>query len=112
MARFYGEIGFAVTVETTPGISEDTIVEKKFYGRVLRTSVRSSGEDAINPDPVMSNSIDLVVNKFAFANLTNIRYIRFEGELWKVSSLEVQKPHLIVGMGEVYNGPVANPSVA
>lgn len=112
MARFYGEIGFADTVETTPGIAEDAIIEKKFRGSVLRDGVRSIQGDHINPDPALSNSISIVASKYAFANLKNMRYIRFEGENWKIDTVTVEKPRLIIGMGDVYTGPTADSDVA
>jgi hypothetical protein len=106
MARFYGEVGFGVTVETIPGIAEGVIIEKKFRGDVLRDSTRFVVGDDVNPDSTISNSISIVASKFAFTNLKEIRYIMFEGERWQVNSLEVKKPRLIIGMGDIYNGPI------
>lgn len=112
MGRFYGVVGFADTVEATPGIAEDVIIEKKFRGDVLRDGVRLVEGDHIHPDPALGNSISIVASKYAFANLKNMRYIQFENELWKISSLEVKKPRLIIGMGDVYTGPTPDPSAA
>jgi hypothetical protein len=113
MAQFYGEIGFGDTVETTPGIAEDVIIERKFRGDVLRAYARSSGGDAVNPDPSLSNSISIVASKYAIANHRKMRYIRFEGELWTIDNVEIKRPRLILGLGDVYNGPLpAAPSVA
>ena len=36
MAKFYGAIGFAETVETDPGIWEEKIVERSYSGDVIR----------------------------------------------------------------------------
>lgn len=113
MAQFYGEIGFGDTVETTPGIAEDVIIERKFRGVVLRAYARSSGEASINPDPSMSNSISIVASKYAIANHQKMRYIHFENELWTIDNVEIKRPRLILGLGDVYNGPLpAAPSVA
>lgn len=108
MARFYGEIGFADTVETSPGIAEDVIIERKFHGDVLRSTGRMVVEgDHINPNPAFNNSISIVGSKYAFANWKKIRYIKFEGELWTISSMAIQRPRLVIEMGDIYNGPTA-----
>lgn len=113
MAQFYGEVGFGDTVETTPGIAEDVIIVKKFRGDVLRAYARSSGEGSVNLDPTMSNSISIVASKYAIANHRKMRYIKFEGELWTIDTVEIKRPRLIIGLGEIYNGPLpATPSVA
>lgn len=105
MARFYGEVGFGDTVKTAPGVWEDVITEKKFHGDVLRNTIRSEAGDNINVDVTLSNSISIVANSYAFSHLKNLRYIKFEGELWVIDSIEVRRPRLILGMGGVYNGP-------
>jgi hypothetical protein len=113
MARFYGEIGFGDTVETAPGVWEDVISERKFIGDVPRNTVQSTVNDEVNNDITLSNSVSIVGTSYAFANTRNMRYVRFEGELWTISSIEVQRPRLILTMGGVYNGPTApTPDVA
>ncbi len=107
MAQFYGEIGFADTVETTPGVWEDVIIEKKFRGDVPRNAARSSSGDNVIPDPSLGSRVRLVGTKFAFANAKKMRYIRFEGELWTIENIEINRPRLEIGMGEIYDGPTA-----
>jgi len=113
MARFYGEIGFGHIVETAPGITEDVITERKFYGDVLRSNLRTNDNDKINTDTLLNNSIRIVGTKYAFDNIRHMRYIKFEGVLWKIDTIQVERPRLVIGMGDVYNGPKATaPSVA
>jgi hypothetical protein len=113
MARFYGEIGFGDIVETAPGITEDVITGHKFHGDVLRSNFRTSTSDKINTDTSLSNSISIVGTKYAFNNIRRMRYIKFEGVYWTIDTIEVARPRLIIGMGDVYNGPKATaPSVA
>ena len=40
MAKFYGNIGFLDTVETEPGIWEETFQEKPYYGDLVRNTSR------------------------------------------------------------------------
>ena len=40
MDKFYGKIGFSSTKETSPGIWTEEIVDKEYYGDILRNSRR------------------------------------------------------------------------
>jgi hypothetical protein len=107
MAKFHGQVGFGETVEVTPGVYTDTIVEHTFYGDVVqnRRSLRQ-GEN-LNKDFSIGNSISIVANAYARGNFFAIRYVEWVGELWTVTDVEVQLPRLILQLGEVYNGPTA-----
>ena len=107
MARFYGEIGFGDNVETVPGVWEDVVIEKKFYGDVPRNTYQSNTIDKVNDDVTLSNSISVMGNRYAFQHIQNMRYIKFDGGYWTIDSVEVQKPRLILSVGGVYNGPKA-----
>ena len=36
MAKFYGKIGYSETNETSPGVWTETIIERNYYGDLLR----------------------------------------------------------------------------
>jgi hypothetical protein len=109
MARFYGELGYeARTVETAPGVFEEQIVERKYYGNVIRNTRRLSEGEFLNPEISVSNSISIVADAYANQNFTAIRYIRWNGTLWTVTNVEVQRPRLLLELGGVYNGPTAS----
>lgn len=106
MARFYGEVGFAqVNVETAPGVWEDVVIERKYFGDVLRNSRRLDGGDQVNNDISVGNSISIVADDDAFGHFFNMRYVMWMGTRWIVSDVEVQSPRLILKLGGVYNGP-------
>lgn len=105
MARFYDEIGFGETVEAAPGVWEDVITVKKYFGDVLRDTLQSDVGESVNNDALISNSISIMANDYAFSHLKDIRFIKFEGERWVIDSIEVRRPRLILSMGGVYNGP-------
>lgn len=107
MARFYGEIGFGTTVEAPPGVWKDVIVELKFYGDVLRNDLNSDFGEKVNPDFTFTNRISIVAGHNALKRRKDMRYIRFEGELWIINSIEIEERRLILGLGGVYNGPTA-----
>ena len=38
MAKFYGKIGYAVRMEIRPGVSDDEITEREYFGDLLRNT--------------------------------------------------------------------------
>jgi hypothetical protein len=55
----------------------------------------------------VGNSISIVGNEYALEHYLSIRYVEWAGELWTVANVEIQRPRLILRLGEVYNGPTA-----
>lgn len=104
--KFYGEVGYGESVETAPGVWEDTITEKVYYGDVVRNARRfQEGANTVNNDITPDNSISIVADAYANERFFAIRYVRWAGALWTVSSVEQQSPRLILRLGGVYNGP-------
>lgn len=109
MARFYGAIGYGQTAEDPPGsgIHVEQITEYSYYGDVVRNLRRLEDGEGLNTDISVGNSISIVADQHAIQHFHNIRYIRWAGTLWTVSSVEVRSPRLILSLGSVYNGPTA-----
>jgi hypothetical protein len=107
MARFYGEIGYGQSVEKKPGVWEDVIVVKKYYGDVLRNSRQLQTGESVNLNLNVNNSISILADAYAYEHFFAIRYIRWAGALWTVNSVEVQRPRLILEIGGEYNGPTS-----
>nr|DAM57751.1 MAG TPA: hypothetical protein [Caudoviricetes sp.]DAO34496.1 MAG TPA: hypothetical protein [Caudoviricetes sp.] len=105
MAKFFGEIGFATQVETSPGIWEDQIIEKQYYGDVFRESRRFSTTDQVLDKINLSNQISILADGYVVDNIQNLRYVRWLGGLWKISYVELKFPRLVLEMTGVYNGP-------
>jgi len=105
MAKYYGEIGYAVTKETVSGVWEEEITERKHYGDVLRNFRRQTQGDKVIPDLTVSNAISIVADAYANEHFFAIRYIKWAGAYWLVSNVEVRSPRLILTLGGVYNGP-------
>lgn len=104
--KFYGKIGFMETVETTPGVYEEQITERNYYGDVMRVSRRYSGSsEKVNDDLDINNEISIVADAYAYQNFHALRYVEWMGAKWKVSSVTVERPRLILSVGGVYNGP-------
>jgi len=110
MARFFGEIGYGTSVEnpTGSGVWKDQITELPYYGDVIRKSSKLEPGQGLNDNVAVGNSISVVADQYAVENFSKIRYIRWEGTLWIVSTVEVQRPRLILTLGDIYNGPVSS----
>lgn len=107
MAKYYGVIGYAETVETEPGIWEDTIVERPYYGDLVQNFRKLENSNNVNDDINVTNKISIVADPYANQNFHSMRYASFMGANWKISNVEVQYPRLILSVGGVYNGPTA-----
>ena len=105
MSKWYGMIGFSETVESEPGVWESVITEKPYYGDVIsnrwRRQTSSSGS---NDDINITNSISILADPYAVDNCSKMTYVEFMGTKWKVSSVDVQYPRLILSIGGVWNG--------
>lgn len=104
MAKYYGAIGFAQTIETVPGVWEESITEKKYYGNVNRNNKRWQNTDNLNDDIVINNEISIIADQFACEHSSNMRYLTWMGTKWRITNISAQYPRLILTIGGVYNG--------
>lgn len=103
MAKFYGIIGYAITEETKPGVWMPRIVDKPYFGDLIRSSRRLESTSKVNDDVSLENQISIVADPFAYENFHNIRYVEYLGAKWKVSNIEVQYPRLLLTVGGVWH---------
>ena len=104
MAKYYGQIGFAESVESSPGVHVEKIVDRNYYGELVRNSRRLQSANQLNDNINISNEISIVADPYADKNFHMMRYIEFMGTKWKISNVEVQPPRLILTVGGVWNG--------
>lgn len=107
MAKYCGNIGFAETRETAPGVWKEFMTERKYYGDVTRNTRKLTSTSQLNDNVDVSNSISIVADPYARQNFHAIRYVIFMGTKWKVTSVDVQYPRLILTIGGVYNAESA-----
>ena len=105
MARYYGLVGFVITEETEPdsGVYVENKVERPYYGDVIKNTRRYQSSERVNDDIVLGNEISILADPYAIEHLCFIRYAEFVGHMWKVSSVEIQYPRLILSLGNVYS---------
>lgn len=106
MAKYHGNIGFAETQEVRPGVWEEIVVERPYYGDILRNTRKLSAQDKVNSDISVSNTFSIVADAYATLNFFAIRYICWMGSRWTVDTVEVNRPRLSLTVSGVYNGPV------
>ena len=104
MAKFYGPVGYAETVETVPGVYVEKITERMYFGDLTRNTRRLQSSETLNDDINVANEISIVADPFAYQNFHSMRYVEYMGTRWKVHSIEVSYPRLILSVGGVYNG--------
>lgn len=104
MAKWYGVIGYAETVEIRPGVWKDQITERMYSGDLLRNTSRFQNSDKLNDDINIANEISIVADPYANQNFHRMRYVKFMGTKWKISNVEVQYPRLRLTIGGEYNG--------
>ena len=104
MTKFYGKIGFIDNKETSPGVWTDTDpIERSYTGDVTRNMRRWDQTQYVNDDFNISNTISIVADSYIYEHLGLMRYVKWMGVKWKISSIEVERPRLILTIGGIYN---------
>lgn len=107
MAKYYGAIGYAETVETTPGVWVEQITERQYFGDLIRNSRSLQSAEQLNDNINVANEISIVADPFVYQNFHKMRYVEFMGTKWKINTVEVKYPRLILSTGGLYNGEQA-----
>lgn len=107
MAKWCGKVGYVESVEdeNRPGIWVNKVTEREYFGDIIRQTNRwASSSDSTIDNLSVDNQISIVSDTFAEENIRFMRYVEFMGAKWKISSLEVKYPRLILTMGGLYKG--------
>lgn len=109
MARFSGTIGFLRTEETDPeehpGVYVEVLKEKRYYGDVLSNSRRWDQNGNLNDNLAVNNRISVVADTFAREHLGAMKFVRWLGDTWKITNVEIQYPRIILTIGGQYHEP-------
>lgn len=101
--RYYGQVGYFDSVETKPGFFENKMVYKHHKGDVIRNYKRNQDNSKVNSDISVNNSISIVADPYAREHFFAIKCVEWQGAFWKVSSVEVEYPRLILELGGLYD---------
>lgn len=110
MARFFGTVGFIRTEETDyenhPGVWEPIVTEREYYGDVMRNTRRwDQNSGSSNDNLVINNTISIIADSYAYGHIGAMKFVRWQGECWKITNIEIQRPRLILTIGGLYNEP-------
>ena len=103
MPRYYGNIGFQEQVETAPGVWREKIVERQYRGEITRNQLRWNSGSEMNDDLRIDNAISIVFDPYLEKHISSIRYVTWMGSKWKVTSLSIQRPRVVLQLGGLYN---------
>lgn len=105
MVRFRGAIGYASDSVTAPGVHKEAITEVSYFGDVTRALGRlEPSTEQVNDNLGINNAISVLADAFANENIAAMRYVSWNGSRWKITSVEVRRPRLILSIGELWNG--------
>lgn len=106
MAKYCGKVGYVVTEDIGYGVWTDdqNIVERLYYGDTISNTRRLTSNDQVNENVNVTYRVSIVADPYAMENFLNMRYAEYMGVKWRVTSVDVQHPRLILTLGGVYNG--------
>lgn len=110
MTKFTGLVGYVTQEETAPGVWSPVESPKMMRGDIIRQSstngngerVRDTGK--VNDDISLNHRVSLLGDAYAFDKYYNIKWIMIDNLKWEVSSVEIQRPRIIVSLGGLWNG--------
>lgn len=103
MSRYYGNIGFVTEqVETSPGIWEEVIDDRPYKGDVLSHSRSYEFSESINDNLALSNRFSVISDAYLLSHMPAMRYLEYMGTKFKIRSVEIDRPRVIISVGGVY----------
>ena len=104
MAKWHGKVGYVTNVETEPGIWEEEIIERDYYGDLLTDNRKRQSNNNVLDEITLSNMVSIIADPFAYNNCSCMAYAEIMEARWKISEVEVKPPRLNLTIGGVYNG--------
>ena len=104
MARFSGLIGYVTQEESVPGVWSSVERTRKMKGNVIRQTASVVTGEGVNDNVSLNHRVSLIGDAYAFDNYFNIKWVKMDTKRWKVTSIEVERPRIIVSLGGIWNG--------
>ena len=104
--KFYDDVTFSRPVEVRPGVwGPDEVIVRKYPGDLTRMISKWYRDgDKVNEDKRVNNQLKIIADEFLLVNFTNIRSIKWMGVEWAVNTVTYEPPHIVLEIGELYNG--------
>lgn len=106
MTKFFGRVGYVSSVRVG-GVVEDVPVERELYGEEKRNSRYFRQGDNVLGEVSVQTRLEVMADAFALENYRDIRYVWWAGVATTVDQVTVERPRLILALGDRYNGPTA-----
>ena len=76
MSKWYGKIGYADTVETEPGLWEEQIIERDYYGDLIRNRwMQQTPSDGINDNVRIATNLRIIAaDTYAMCHFSKMIY--------------------------------------
>lgn len=103
--KFFGKVGFWIDeTEIDQDIWGSNIVERDYYGDVIRDYRHFQSSTNQNDNFTINNQISILSDLYAQQNWSSIRYVIWNDQKWAVTNVEINYPRLILNIGGIYNG--------
>jgi len=103
MSRWFGKVGYVMTIETAPGVYlPNQVVEREYSGDVIKMSTDWQSPATLNDNLNLNKTISIIADPFSYENFANIRYVEYMGVKWKVKTAEPMYPRIQLSIGGVY----------
>ena len=102
--KWYGEIGFEMQKETTPGVYDSEFVKRNYYGDTKTLSTRWNTTENLHDDIRLVTKISVMADPFLFEQFPFMKYITFSGHKWTITDIVPNRPRIELTLGGLYNG--------
>lgn len=101
--RYSGVVGFKTDpVQSSPGVLKPHYIERRMKMTELSKDYHIQNESTINDTLTTSNRVSIVMDQYSFENASNIAYVSYMNRLWKVSTVEIDRPNITLYLGAVF----------
>lgn len=100
--KFHGNVGFSISQETKPGVWTQKIKDVPYYGELTKPVNKWTTGSEVNDNASFSSQVSIVSDPFAINNFHSIKYVEYLGIKWKVTSVEIMRPRLLLTLGGEY----------
>lgn len=100
--KWFGEIGYFEETENVDGVTTNTFQTQQYYGDIIKNYKTNTDAGTVNEDFDVNNRISVVADPYLIGHFHRIAWITFMDVKFKVHSVELQYPRLIVSLGGVY----------